>query len=243
MMKRVATIGLFAFVFLVAWASDSAAQKKALLIGNSNYEPKCSFDFPTVPGSVAAVAGPLGAAGYAVTTVADRNGLSMRTDVESNVPADTSKYVIFYAGLGEPTVGGALVGPDCTRMTAQNLFDAAGTAISHTLVILESCASGDFADALNALDPSVCTITASTGSACPTEGVFSPCFAQGLTGAADTNGNGMVTVAEAAAYAIANCGDGITAPTWDGDCADCVIGVGTVSVESGSWGSTKASYR
>jgi hypothetical protein len=185
----------------------------------------------------------LSAAGLAVVTVADRSGIEMATDVESNVPAPGSFYVVYYSGLGEPLVDGAPVGPDCTRLTPADLQGALGDAIEATLLILDSCASGDFADAINALDPRICTLTASTGSDCPTPGVFTPCLQAGLDGAADADENGMVTVAEAAAYAVASCGDGLTTPTWDGGCPDRVIGVGTVGVDGGSWGRTKAAYR
>jgi hypothetical protein len=73
--------------------------------------------------------------------------------------------------------------------------------------------------------------------------VFTPCFVAGLNGAADANHDGSVTVAEAAGYAIANCGDGHTLPTWDGGCPDIVIGTGPVAVSPSSWGQTKAEYR
>jgi hypothetical protein len=182
-------------------------------------------------------------AGVVVVAVADENGIEMATDVEANRPPEPEGYVVFYAGLGEPLVSGALVGPDCTRLTPADLQLALDQTIDDTLLILDSCASGAFADAINALDSRICTITASTGSDCPTEGVFTPCFADGLTGPADADGNGMITVAEAATYAIANCGDGLTSPTWDGGCPDVVIGVGPVAVESPTWGRVKARYR
>ena len=59
----------------------------------------------------------------------------------------------------------------------------------------------------------------------------------------DANGNGEVTVAEAAAYAVANCGDGNTTPTWDGGCPDLPIGMGPVSVQPATWGRVKSAYR
>lgn len=242
-MVRGSSLWVSAVVIALLATRAVAVPTKALLIGNSVYEPKCSTNFPTVPASVAAMDAGLATVGATIVTVADENGIEMATDVESNVPPEPQEYVVYYAGLGEPLVDGALVGPDCTRLTPEDLQIALDQTIDTTLLILDSCASGDFANAINALDPRICTITASTGSACPTEGVFSPCFADGLQGAADANFNGMVTVAEAAAYAIANCGDGLTLPTWDGGCPDIVIGMGPVAVAAPTWGLVKARYR
>ena len=224
--------------------ADAVMPAKALLIGNSAYEAKCSPDFPSVPADIAAMTMSLSMAGIPVTAVADRNGIEMSSDVESNIPPGVDdKYAIFYEGLGEVLVDGAWVGPDCTRLMTTNLQAVLGDAVANTILILDSCGSGAFADAMNALDPRICTITSSTGSDCPTEGVFTPCFTAGLDGAADTDSDGLVTVQEAAIYAIANCGDGLTLPTWDGGCPDCVIGVGSVAVEPTSWGRTKSAYR
>lgn len=242
-MIRGSSLWVSAVVIALLATRAVAVPTKALLIGNSVYEPKCSPNFLTVPASVAAMDAGLSTAGMTIVTVADRNGIEMLTDVESNVPPEPEEYVVYYVGLGEPLVDGAPVGPDCTRMEADDLLIALDQTIDSTLLILDSCGSGAFADAMNALDPRICTITASTGSDCPTEGVFSLCFANGLQGAADANFNGMVTVAEAAAYAIANCGDGLTTPTWDGGCPDIVIGMGPVAVAVPTWGSVKARYR
>ena len=224
--------------------AEAVMPAKALLIGNSIYEGKCSPPFPSVPADVAAMTMSLQTAGIPVMAVADRNGIEMSSDIESNIPpGPEDKYAIFYEGLGEVLVDGAWVGPDCTRLHPTNLQGVLGDAIANTLLIMDSCGSGAFADAINALDPRICTITSSTGSDCPTEGAFTPCFTAGLDGAADTNVDGQVTVQEAALYAIANCGDGNTLPTWDGGCPDCVIGVGSVAVAPTTWGRTKASYR
>lgn len=230
-----------AFGFGLARAEMPA---KALLIGNSDYENKCSADFPAVPGDVAAMQASLTMAGIPVVTVADRNEIEMFSDIESNLPpGPEDEFLLFYEGLGEVLVNGAWVGPDCTRLDPSDLQAVLGDAIAHTVLILDSCASGDFADAINALDPRICTITSATGTDCPTQGVFTPCFTAGLDGAADANEDGSVTVQEAALYAIAACGDGLTTPTWDGGCPDCVIGVGSVAVAPESWGRTKAAYR
>jgi hypothetical protein len=241
-MKRRHAIALAAWTLLLA-AGPVRAAGTALLIGNSDYEPKCHTDLPNVPTDVAMMGGKLATGGYAVVTVADRNGVEMLTDVESNVPAAPDKYIVYYSGHGEVAVQGALLGPDCTRMTADDIVIAVDLASPRTLLILDSCASGSLADAVNALDPAFCTIASTTGSACGTPGVFTPCFVLGLEGPADANTDGMITVAEAAAYAVANCGDGSTTPTWDGDCPDCVITMGSVSVEPTSWGSAKSRYR
>ena len=224
-------------------AGPARADKSALLIGNSLYETKCSVSLPTVPNDVALMSAALGNAMYAVSSTADRNRIEMLTDVESLVPPDPDEYVVYYSGLGEPLVAGALVGPDCTRLSPDDLIAALGDAAARTLLILDSCASGAYADSVNALDSRICTITAATGTDCVTPGVFTPCFVDGLNGAADTSGDGVVTVAEAAAHAVANCGDGATTPTWDGDCPDRMVGMGPVALEARSWGSGKADYR
>lgn len=230
-----------AFGFAAAHAEMPA---KALLIGNSDYENKCSPDFPAVPGDIAAMQGSMTMAGIPVVAVADRNEIEMFTDIESNLPpGPEDKFLLFYEGLGEVLVSGAWVGPDCTRLDPADLQAILGETIAHTVLIMDSCTSGDFANAINALDSRICTITSATATDCPTEGAFTPCFTTGLDGAADANEDGNVTVQEAAEYAIANCGDGFTTPTWDGGCPDCVIGVGSVAVEADTWGRTKAAYR
>ncbi len=220
-----------------------SAQNTALLIGNFDYEAKCAEDLPSVVNDLALMDPALANAGYFVVISENRSGVEMATDVETFVPPSPKVYVVYYSGLGEPLVDGSPVGPDCTRLTPEDLQGALGGAIDRTLLILDSCGSGQYADAINALDDRICTITASTGTDCPTPGVFTPCFAGGLEGDADSNGDGMITVQEAAIYAIANCGDGNTLPTWDGGCPDAPIGVGPVSVDAASWGMVKALYR
>lgn len=232
----------FAAASLLA-TTAAFAQNTALLIGNSDYENKCAEDLPSVVTDVVLMDAALSNAGYTVVSVANRIGIEMATDVEQNIPPALKAYVIYYSGHGEPAVDGALVGPDCTRLTPDNLWGALGDAMDGTLLILDSCGSGTFSEEINALDDRICVITASTGGDCASKGVFTPCFAAGLTGAADANADGSITVAEAATYAIANCGDGITTPTWDGGCPDRVIGMGPVSVEAASWGRVKAGYR
>jgi len=240
-MRRLAIA--LACVAAVSAAGPADAAKTALLIGNSDYEAKCAEDLPSVPNDVALMSTALASASWAIVTAADRNGIEMLTDVESNIPADSAKYVVYYSGHGEPALQGALVGPDCTRMSAADLMAALGDDAARTLLILDSCGSGAFADAANAIDARICTITATTGTDCAAKGVFTPCFTTGLNGAADADDDGMITVQEAATYAIANCGDGATTPTWDGDCADCMIGMGPVSIEARTWGGAKARYR
>jgi hypothetical protein len=220
-----------------------SAQSTALLIGNSLYEEKCAEDLPSVPNDLVLMDEALGNAAYSVVSVENRSGLDMVTDVESNVPPLHKIYVVYYSGHGEPAVEGSPVGPDCTRMTPELLQGALGEAIDGTLLILDSCGSGTFAEAINALDDRICTITSTTGTDCAQKGVFTPCFAQGLMGAADANGNGEVTVAEAGAYAVAHCGDGNTTPTYDGGCPDVPIGMGPVALQPATWGRVKAGYR
>ncbi len=237
---RAVAIGLAA---LCAAASPAHAANQALLIGNSDYEAKCEEDIPTVPADVGSMAAAVSNAGYAAVAVADRIGIEMTTDAESNVPPPGDEYVIYYVGHGEAAVDGSPLGVDCTRMTPTDLIGALGDAADGTLLILDSCASGDYADAVNALDDRICTITSTTGSDCRPTGVFTPCFVAGLNGAADADHDGLVTVEEAAVYAIANCGDAGTLPTWDGGCPSVPIGVGPVAVDSKSWGEVKARYR
>ncbi len=235
-------IGWLIAAVLVSPAAVSA-QNNALLIGNSDYENKCSEDFPTVPNDLVLMNGALSNAGYSIVTVENRIGIEMATDIESNIPPDPKVYIVYFSGLGEPLVDGALVGPDCTRLTPDGVLGPLGDEIDRTLLILDSCASGKFAEEINALDDRVCTITSTTGTDCGTPGVFTPCFAEGLNGAADTSGEGIVTIQEAAIYAIAHCGDGTTLPTWDGGCPNVPIGMGPVSVDAASWGQVKAEYR
>jgi hypothetical protein len=237
------SIGSLLAVAALFVPSLSGAQSTALLIGNFDYEAKCAEDLPTVPNDLAVMDAALANADHFVVISENRSGLDMATDVETFVPPAGKTYIVYYSGLGEPLVDGSPVGPDCTRLTPELLQGALGSAIDGTLLILDSCGSGQYADAMNALDDRICTITASTGTACPTPGVFTPCFAAGLEGDADVNNNGIITVQEAAIYAIANCGDGITLPTWDGGCPDVPIGMGPVSVDAASWGRTKALYR
>jgi hypothetical protein len=228
---------------MISNAEPARAAWTALMIGNSVYESKCAEDLPNVPVDVALMSTALASAGYTIASVGNRSGIQMATDIESNIPPATDKYIIYYQGHAEAPLEGAFVGPDCTRLSPAGMFGALGEDAAHTLLILDSCGSGAFADAMNALDPRICTITASTGTDCVTPGVFTPCFVEGLNGAADANSNGTITVAEAAAYAVANCGNGSTTPTWDGGCPDHPIGVGPVSVDAESWGVTKATYR
>ncbi|MBZ0268054.1 caspase family protein, partial [bacterium] len=204
----------------LAGAGPAAAEDTALLIGNSNYSAKCITSLPNVPTDVTLMTGHLMNGGYATVAVADRNSVEMYSDIEGNVPPAPDNYVMYYSGHGDPTLPGALLGVNCSRVTAADIVVLVDTASDRTLLILDSEASGKLADDVNAMDPNFCTITSTTGTDSGTPGVFTPCFAAGLDGAADADDNGMVTVAEAAAYAIANCGDGTTTPTWDGGCPD-----------------------
>lgn len=224
-------------------AAPASAGKHALLIGNSIYESKCNVSLITVPGDVGLMHSALLNAGATASVASNQTGIDMSTAVESNVPAPSDSYIVFYEGHGDVPVSGSPQGIDCTRMTPANLLGALGDAADGTLVILDSCASGAYADALNALDDRICTITSTTGSDCRAVGGFTTCFVAGLTGAADANFDGAVTVQEAAGYAIANCGSEGTIPTWDGGCPELMIGMGPVSVNAHSWGSVKALYR
>ncbi|MCA9751249.1 MAG: caspase family protein [Gemmatimonadetes bacterium] len=228
---------------LVLLAGPAHAADTALLIGNSNYENKCAVDVTGVPMDVDAMSGHLMNYGYQIVSTADRSGIEMLSDIEGNVPPAGDDYVVYYDGHGEIPVNGSLLGIDCTRTTAADIVLAVDIASDRTLLILDSEASGALGDAVNALDPNFCVITSATGLDAGTRGVFTPCFAAGLEGAADADNNNMVTVAEAAAYAIANCGDGTTTPTWDGGCPDRVLSVGSIAVDATSWGRVKGDYR
>ena len=131
------------------------------------------------------------------------------------------------------TARGDLVGVDGGKVTPQDFVGAItdaelGDVSSRTFVKLDSCGSGAFADAVNALKPAIGFQTATTrmgkaGENC-SGGLFTTCYAAGLNGLADANSDGQVTVAEAAAYAAANCVFADSVPTWDGNFAELVIG-------------------
>lgn len=149
-------------------------------------------------------------------------------------------YIVWYAGHGDLTNNGALVGINCATVTAADLVrELKGR---EALVILDSCGGGDFANEVNTerggipAENGVGVITAGGKDQCPVadgpqKGLFSECFVNGLNGAADADEDGNVTVAEAMAYADLNCffprppDTPITqAPTWDGEHGEWVIG-------------------
>lgn len=233
----------FALGLAACLAAGPVAADTALLIGNANYGAKCTTSLPNVPADIVLMEGHFMNGGYTNVTVHDRVNFEMFSDIEGNVPPAPDNYVVYYDGHSDPAVPGALRGVDCTRVTAADIAVLVDVASNRTLLIIDAEASGKLADDINAIDPNFCTITSTTGTDAGTPGVFTPCFSAGLDGAADADNNGMVTVAEAAAYAVANCGDGTTTPTWDGDCPDRMITHGAISVDASTWGVTKAKYR
>ncbi len=208
----------------------------ALLLGNTNYASACEPDLPGVIGDVLNKQNALENAGWAITSAPNQSAAGMADVIWKRLPTlkkDTEvRYIVWYSGHGDTDADGALVGVDCANLAPQDLVDALKDAKGSTLVILDSCASGAFADAVNAINSDIGFITASTDTECvpagPQKSPFSECFVEGLNGAADAGSTGEapgeITVAEAAAYAIANCGgDGYT-PTWDLDHGSWVIG-------------------
>ena len=200
----------------------------ALLLGNTNYDAACLPDLPGVIGDVLNKQSALDNAGWGIVVAPNQAQQQMAEEINNRIPA-SEDYIVWYAGHGDTAAEGALVGTDCVNLTPQEFVDALKDATGRTLVILDSCGSGAFADAVNLIDPTIGFITAATGLQCVGEdaqkGFFSRCFVEGLNGLADANADGLVTVAEAAAYAIATCAFTGQDPTWDGDHADWVIGV------------------
>lgn len=234
MLVRASLIGL-ALVATLVGAPVATAQNTVLIMGNNDYDPACPPDLPEVIGDVLQKQNALRDAGWTTIVRQNRTAAQMQTDI---APPAGKRYIVWYSGHGVCPGNGALVGVDCANLTPQNLVDSLGTAANNTLVILDSCSGGDFANAVNAINPDIGFITAAgKGEITPDDqpdkqkSPFTECFVIGLNGAADGAGGGMVDgqirVAEAAAYAIANCANlnGFThTPTWDGDHADWVIG-------------------
>ncbi len=216
----------------------------ALLLGNTDYDAACEPDLPGVIGDVLNKQNALENAGWSITVVPNQSADDMGHAIWKHIPPirkdSEVRYIVWYAGHGDTTADGDLVGTDCANVTPQHFVnalkddpDGPKNATGRTLVILDSCGSGAFADAVNAIDSGIGFITAATDNQCVAEdeqkGLFSRCFVEGLNGLADEvanggNGDGQVTVAEAATYAIANCAFDGQDPTWDGDHADWVIG-------------------
>ncbi len=214
----------------------------ALLLGNTDYDPTCVPDLPGVIGDVLNKQNALDNAGWSTVVAPNQSAADMADAISKHLPPilkdpEASKYIVWYAGHGKAP-DGALVGTDCVNLTPQDLIDSLGSSwVEDTLVILDSCLGGDFANAANALagpEPNgLGFITAGGKGQCVAEdeqkGLFSRCFVEGLNGAADAGdtgeGLGRITVAEAAAYAIGNCNFPTPqTPTWDGDHGDWVIG-------------------
>jgi hypothetical protein len=205
--------------------------KVGVIIGNNNYAG-CANDLPGVIGDVLNKQNALENAGWKISIEANQKRAEM-VDAINNQWVWDGAYLVWYSGHGDTGADGALVGVDCENLTPQDFVDALKDAKGNTLVILDSCASGAFADAVNLINASIGFITATTGVECAPAGEgqkspFTECFVEGLNGVADGAGggivDGLITVAEAAAYAIANCGTIDFTPTWDGDHAGWVIG-------------------
>lgn len=232
------------------------AQDHAVVIGNSDYAG-CAKDLSGVVGDVVNKHNALDNAGWTVNNKENRTKAEMQTDINGKLAdlPSMKKYIVWYSGHGvDPT--GDLVGVDCGTLTANDLV----TALKHndpdpvrpTLVILDSCFGADFANAVNTKlggDPAtngVGFITAGSKGECVKDdglkGLFSRCFIEGLNGEADLvanggNGDGEVTVKEAADYAVDDPNDDndhhcvfVTPgqneqhPTWDNEHGDWVIG-------------------
>ena len=226
-------------------ASASSAQDTALIIGNSDYNagancgPGTSWaDLPGVVPDVMLKQSKLQNAGWTVVVSENRTAAQMAADITANIPMTGKKYIVWYAGHGRtpPCPGantGQWIGVDGSELTAAQFVAALGAAANRTLTILDSCGGGEFADTVNATTPAIGFITSTTDLECagkgPGGGFFSQCFGGALNSAADQppygNADGQTTVAEAAAYMLANCDDPPNqTPTWDGDHAAWVIG-------------------
>lgn len=226
-------------------ATGSCPAINALIIGNSDYSQACEPDLPEVVGDILNKQNPLENAGW--TTVITSNQTKAQMMASVNNRRGDPRYIVWYSGYANTGNNGALLGIDCDDMTAGELMSALKDTADNTLVILDSCASGAFADEANALveGPSTSNglgfITATTGSECAKGGeqksFFTGCFVEGLSGPADDpanggNGDGVITVAEAAAYAVDDpddpndhaCTNETQHPTWDGEHGDWVIG-------------------
>jgi len=120
-------------------------------------------------------------------------------------------------GTCQNAAQGELAGVDGLEVTPQDFVGAittggVGDVSNRTFVKLDSCGSGAFADAVNAINAAIGFQTAKTGLDCSQGGAagsqFTTCYVEGMNGAADADGNDLVTVAEAAAYADVFCSFG-----------------------------------
>ena len=222
--------------------------KVAVLLGNTNYGG-CANDLPGVIGDVINKQNALENAGWKISIDPNKTADEMYDAINKQFVWDGA-YIVWYSGHGRnPT--GALVGVNCNDLTANDLVSALKG--QDALVILDSCYGADFANAVNAKLGGAASangvgfITGGDKGECTKEdgqkGLFSRCFIEGLNGAADVppngNGDGQVTVAEAAAYAVDDPIDPTDHhcvfvnpvspfneqhPTWDGEHAGWVIG-------------------
>jgi hypothetical protein len=165
----------------------------------------------------------LAAVPWEVVNLCNRTKGEIIDAIKTYKPA-TGTYFVWYSGHGNTLGGqhGQLAGVDGLEVTAQDFVDAItdaggnGNVASRTFVKLDSCGSGAFADAVNAINAAIGFQTAATGLDCsqggPAGSQFTTCYVEGMNGAADAapygNGNGLVTVAEAAAYADVFCSFG-----------------------------------
>lgn len=236
-------IALIAIAASVLCPCASNAQDTALIIGNDDYTPGSGQqDLPGVIPDVNAMDNALTRAGWTTVVSRNRTGPQIRADITANIPPNGKKYLVYYAGHGNNLPGqhGQLVGVDGSLVTDAQYVAALGAAANRTLTILDSCGGGWFSNAVNAINNAIGFITSTTNDQCADKnaagGLFTQCFVMGLNGLADANGDGDVTVAEAAAYALANCAFPGQDPTWDGDYADCVIGSAAPIPTVPEWG-------
>jgi hypothetical protein len=228
----------------------AAAVNRAVIFGNSSYPTLCvslsdlTQEAPLVTSRLSGTD-----VAWIISAYQDRSADDMASIITSTAALASDYLVVYYGGHGDASGDGGWYGTTwpCSRLLPQELVTALGGAASRSSVILDSCGSGAFADAVNAIDSDIAFITATTGHDCAEDAYFTPCLMQGIAdGTADANGDGFITVREAGEFGIAHCTEGSTTPTWDGDLGNVRIaksGADPTPVAGRTWGSIKILYR
>ena len=165
---------------LLALASMSSAADTALLIGNSTYGASCGPDLEGPPFDLDMMQMMLRFSGWTIVSLNNQTRDEILAAVLANKPAAPSRYIIYFAGHGSvmPGDNGALVGVDCQLVTPAAFQAAVGTAKDRTLVILDSCASGLFARAVEDANSKPGFLTAVTQDGCATKLIEGGAFTQ-----------------------------------------------------------------
>lgn len=251
-MKRWQWSAAGALALVVAFVPMASAQV-ALVIGNSDYSPQCDPTWGDLPGVVGDVKGKghaMERGGWNVVVMENLTKQEMLDAIEDNAPATSpdhkKKYIVWYAGHGDNTSVGEWVGVDCQLLSPVDLRDAlvaAGIA-NHTLVILDSCGGGAFADAVNAIRPSVGFLTSTTGLECAEDDPsYTQCLLDLINGDGDIDQDGVVTVLEVANRMNAACDTPGQHGTWDNDFPHHILGTFfATAVTPATWGTIKGTF-